>query len=101
MKASITRAELKQLLRNKTNMVVLDVRNNTEYNDQHIPFASNMPIATIEAGNYTPEPGRIIVTACGKGGGRSEKAANLLRDMSTNEVYFLEEGTFGWIEHEN
>jgi rhodanese-related sulfurtransferase len=101
MKASITLAELKQLLRNKTNMVVLDVRDNTEYNDQHIPFATNIPITAIEAGNYIPEPGRIIVTACGKGGGRSEKAADLLRDMSTNDVYYLEGGTFEWMENEN
>ena len=97
----ITRAQLKQLLHNKTNMMLVDVRSKEEFDDEHIPFAVNLPIEIIEEGNFTPEPGKIIITACGKGGGRSEKAAKLIQDMSTNEVYFLEGGTFGWVENEN
>ncbi len=101
MKTSITRAELKQLRANKNNIMVIDVRGKEEYNEKHIPFAGNLPIEIIEAGNFTPESGIIIVTACGKGGGRSERATTHLRNNFTNEVYFLEGGTFGWIENEN
>lgn len=97
MKTSITRAELKQLLEDKVNIMVIDVRNKDEYNDKHIPFAGNLPIEIIEAGNFIPEPDKIIITACGKGGGRSERAANYLREHSKNEVYFLEGGTFEWL----
>lgn len=97
MKTNITRAELMQLLEHKENIVVIDVRNNDEYKDKHIPFAVNLPIEIIETGHFIPEPGKIIITVCGKGGGRSERAANYLREHSENEVYFLEGGTFEWI----
>ncbi len=100
MKTTITRAELKQL-RIKNNIMVIDVRGKEEYNEKHIPFAGNLPIEIIEAGNFIPEPGKIIITACGKGGGRSERSAKYLRENSNNEVYFLEGGTFGWFENEN
>lgn len=101
MKTTITRAELKQLLHNKESIMVIDVRGKEEYNEKHIPFAGNLPIEIIEAGNFIPEPGKIIVTACGKGGGRSERAAKYLRENSKNDVYFLDGGTFGWVENEN
>ncbi len=94
---TITLAELKQLLSNKNNIMIVDVRSKEEYNEKHIPFSVNLPIEIIEAGNFIPEPGKIIITACGKGGGRSERAAKYLRNNSNNEVYFLDGGTFGWI----
>ena len=96
----ITRAELRRLLKNKVSFMLIDVRSKEEYNEKHIPFASNLPIEIIEAGSFTPEPNKIIITVCGKGGGRSERAANYLRDYNTNKVYFLEGGTFGWLENE-
>lgn len=97
MKTTITRAELNQLLNNKNIIMVIDVRSKEEYNEKHIPFAGNLPIEIIEAGSFIPEPGKIIVTACGKGGGRSERAAKYLREHNKNEVYFLEGGTFEWL----
>ena len=100
MKTTISLAELKQLLNNNENIMVIDVRSREEYNDKHIPFAKNLLIEIIEAGNFIPEPNKIIITACGKGGGRSERAAKYLRENNNNEVYFLDGGTFGWIEKE-
>ena len=97
-KTSIKPSELKQLLEQKKSMMVLDVRNKDEYSEKHLPFAGNLPVEIIEAGKFIPEPGKIIITACGKGGGRSERAANYLRNNTTNEVFFLEGGTFGWLE---
>jgi rhodanese-related sulfurtransferase len=98
MKTAITSAELKQLFKNRNSLMVIDVRSKEEYNEKHISFAGNLPIEIIEAGSFIPEPNKIIVTVCGKGGGRSERAANYFRENSTNEVLFLEGGTFGWIE---
>ncbi len=98
MKVAITLAELKQLLDKKENIMLIDVRNKEEYFEKHLTFAGNLPIEIIESGNFIPEPGKIIITVCGKGGGRSERAANYLRENTKNEVYFLEGGTFGWLE---
>ena len=100
MKTTITRDELKQLILKKENIMIIDVRSISEYNDKHISFAGNLTIEIIETGNFIPEPGKIIITVCGKGGDRSERAASYLRQNSNNEVYFLEEGTFGWIDNE-
>lgn len=96
MKTTITRAELKQLLENRENIMVIDVRSKDEYNEKHIPFAGNLSIEVIETGVFTPEPDKIIITACGKGGGRSERAAKYLRENNKNAVSFLDGGTFGW-----
>lgn len=98
MKTSITRVKLKQLLNEGKNLMVIDVRSKGEFIEQHLPFAGNLPIEIIESGNFTPEPDKIIITTCGKGGGRSERAASILRGISNNEVYFLEGGTNGWYE---
>lgn len=97
-KTSISLAELKQLLDTNNNVQVIDVRSETEYLETHIPVAKNIPMERIEKIDL-PMDG-IIITACGKGGGRSERAAGLIRNKTNTEVYFLENGTFGWFENE-
>lgn len=96
MKTTITLTELRQLLHNKNNIMVIDVRVKEEYTEKHIPIAGNLPIEIIEAGKFIPEPGKIIITACGKGAGRSLRAAEYLRTNFSNDVFALEGGTLGW-----
>ena len=94
--------QLKGLLqKSPEDIFIIDVRSADEYALQHIPGAVNVPVGEIESGNFIPEPGKIIITACGKGGGRSEKAANHIRTHYNSEVYFLQGGTFGWLETED
>jgi len=100
MKTRLTKTELKQLLNSKSNLLLLDIRNKEEYLEKHIPIAVNLPIEIIESGNFIPEPGKIIITICGKGGGRSEKAADYLRENYGVEVYSLEGGTMAWLTEE-
>lgn len=97
-KTSISLVELKQLLDTNKSVRVIDVRSEIEYLETHIPIAINIPIDEIESLNIIK--GEIIITACGKGGGRSEKAAELIRNKTNTEVYFLENGTVGWFENE-
>lgn len=96
MKPSITLAGLKQLLKKGIKLLLLDVRSQEEYLENHLPLAIHVPLETIESGHFVPEPGKILVTICGKGGGRSERAANYLRINFSNEVCFLEGGTKAW-----
>lgn len=101
MQDCISAGQLKNLLHHSSeNILIIDVRSAEEYATQHISLTVNIPVQEIESENFTPESGKIIITACGKGGGRSEKAAKHIRDNYNSEVYFFEGGTFGWLERE-
>ncbi len=96
MKNHITLAELKLWLQSNKNIKLLDVRSKEEYLEKHIPGAEHVPIEWIESGKYLPESGKVIITLCGKGGGRSERAADYVKKHLIHEVYFLEGGTQAW-----
>lgn len=97
-KKSISPAELRQLLDSGKKIILIDVRSKEEYDTQHIPFANHLPVEEIEQGNFSPQSESIVVMACAKGGGRSERAATHIQNTSESECYFLEGGTFGWLE---
>lgn len=97
-KFSISLVELNQMIDSNKSLRIIDVRTDAEYLEKHIPMAKNISIENIETINFLPN--EIIITTCGKGGGRSENAAELIRSKIKNEIYFLEGGTFGWFENE-
>lgn len=99
-KKSINRAELNQLLKGLKGITVVDIRSEDEYNEKHISFAINIPVEQLEARKHNLDLRNTIITVCGKGGGRSEKAANFILENYIAEVFFLEGGTFGWFENE-
>lgn len=96
MKTSISAEELKKRIAENAPLIIIDVRSREEYNQSHIPIAGNLPFEVIENGLFVPEPGKTVITVCGKGGGRSERAADLLRIQNDTEALYLEGGTFGW-----
>ncbi|MCU0361113.1 MAG: rhodanese-like domain-containing protein [Bacteroidia bacterium] len=100
MKKHLTPAELKHRLKSENNLLLLDVRSEEEYLYKHIPQAEHMPLEQIESGKYIPASNKVLITICGKGGGRSERAAQYLSTKFSNEVYYLEGGTLGWMESE-
>lgn len=95
---SISQTELKELIQKDQKVLVIDVRSSEEYNNQHIPNAIHIPIEQIEKEGIVVEKDTIIVTVCGKGGGRSEIASNSIRNSNNQNVYFLDGGTFGWFD---
>ncbi len=99
-KKSIDLAELNQLLKNNNRVTVIDVRSEEEYKEKHIPFAINLSIEKIQEGKTTLDLTKPIITVCGSGGGRSDRAANFIREIYNAEAYFLEEGIFGWFKQE-
>lgn len=100
-KVSISVSELNELLKNKSDLTVIDVRSAEEFKEKHIPFAINIPVKDIESGSIGIDLQKTVITVCGSGGGRSTRAANFIRKNYATQAYFLEEGTFGWIENEN
>lgn len=76
---------------------ILDVRSREEYDQLHIPNAINFPIQEIELAEKTFNRSDILITVCGKGGGRSSDAAQLLKKLGYN-AFWLCGGTLGWME---
>lgn len=74
------------------------MRTPEEYATSHIPNAINIPIHELEKRSKEFDSNAIIITACGKGGGRSAKAAGFLKEIGFNRSFFLCGGTFGWLE---
>ncbi|MBL7936922.1 MAG: rhodanese-like domain-containing protein [Bacteroidia bacterium] len=96
----ITLDELQQLVANKTLQVkIIDVRSKEEYNESHIPGAINIAILDIELANNLFAKTDFIITACGKGGGRSTQAAEKLQELGFKNATWLCGGTFGWIQN--
>ena len=93
---TISVAELQDLINAKAKVRVVDVRSHTEYKEKHIPIAEHFPVDKIESGEFTAKGDEIIVTACGSGGGRSERSAKMIADRFNIEAYYLDGGTFGW-----
>lgn len=77
---------------------IIDVRNPEEYADKHIPGAINIPLDELGSRSGELSKQTIIITACGKGGGRSAEAAAFLKQQGFVHANFLCGGTFGWYD---
>jgi len=79
-------------------LLVLDVRSPEEFAAGHVDGALNIPLDTLSA--RVPELPRdaLIVTVCGKGGGRSDRAADELRARGFASARPLCGGTKAWQE---
>ncbi len=75
---------------------LIDVRDPDEFALGTLPGAVNLPLSQLEIQIPNLPPKGIIVTFCNKGGGRSEKAANLLKKIRQAPVFYLEGGYLAW-----
>ncbi len=92
-------AELKQLMKQSPGqLTIIDVRNKDEFTEKHIPGAINIPLSELESRSNGLSKQEIIITACGKGGGRSAQGAELLKQLGFSKAKYLCNGTFGWYE---
>lgn len=92
--------ELKHLIETKQQQVkILDVRSKEEYEESHIPGAINIAILEIELASKLFDKSDFVITACGKGGGRSTQAAEKLQELGFKNSTWLCGGTFGWLEN--
>lgn len=94
----ISKKEVEQLITSGEKILILDVRSGKEYNEQHIEGALNIPVEILQ--NKLDELGdaKLIITACGKGGGRSANAAQLLTKNGFSAKWLCG-GTFGWVSN--
>ena len=69
--------------------VLLDVRSPEEYAEGHLPGAINLPVGELRARVSDLGPrSRGVVTYC-RSGGRSARAATILRELGFSEVLNL------------
>lgn len=90
-------SELRECMARGESLVVLDVRSAEEFAGGHVDGARNVPLDGLGEASLDGLSGAILVTVCGKGGGRSERAAALLRDRGVSTVRSLCGGTTAWL----
>lgn len=94
-KKCIHQNEVNRAINIQKKVTIIDVRSKSEYEASHIPGAINLPIETFSNELSKKFRNNFVITACGKGGGRSETAASLLQQMGIS-ARWLCGGTFGW-----
>lgn len=78
------------------NAIVVDVRSPEEYAAGHIDRAVNIPLDSLQSRAANLSRAATIIAVCGKGGGRSERAAEQLRSMGFTAARSLCGGTDAW-----
>lgn len=79
-------------------LTIIDVRNTDEFAVNHIPGAVNIPLSELENRSKELSIQTIIITVCGKGGGRSAQGALLLNKIGFSKATYLCGGTFAWFD---
>jgi rubrerythrin/rhodanese-related sulfurtransferase len=96
---TMTAVEFRQYLRVQTegDFLVIDVRQESEYEMGHIPGAKLMPLAEVETKLFTLPSERDLIFYC-HNGGRSQWAASLAGEgeVSNKTVYNLMGGLLAW-----
>ncbi len=97
--ACISSAELTARLRNGEPIAIVDVRGPDEFAADHVDGAVNIPLDALPAAldRLRAAPAGVV-TVCASGGGRSERAAQLLREGGLGKVWSLCGGVRDWRE---
>ena len=95
--STITVPALQSRLRLQSDLVVVDVRNESEVRQGHIPGALHLPLSELEqrAHSSLPNVRTPIVVYCAQGG-RSAQALRLLLQLGDEQVVHLQAGFAQW-----
>ncbi len=83
-------------LRGLAGAMIVDVRSPEEFAELHVDGAINIPLDSLAARASELPKHAVVVTVCGKGGGRSERAATELRALGFDAARSLCGGTQAW-----
>jgi rhodanese-related sulfurtransferase len=97
MQQPITRQQIEELQQQNRSVKLIDIRTPEEYEKMHVPGAVNMPAETIAGDNTEFSINDNIVCICNKGQERSQNAAETIAGMGFTNVYYLKDGTVGWL----
>jgi rhodanese-related sulfurtransferase len=84
-----------QELRNRDDVFILDVREDYEYNDGHIPGATLVPLGQIPKRLDEVPRDKTVIAVC-RSGNRSGQATDFLRQQGFENVHNMEGGMKAW-----
>jgi MFS family permease len=90
--------EVQQALQARRKIQIIDVRSKEEYEQGHIPHASNIVLQDLKESLPQLDKSTLYITACGKGGGRSAEGARMLKEFGLH-AFWLCGGTNEWLKH--
>jgi len=93
----ISNSELKALIADRPDLLLIDVRTDREWDDGHIPGAAFLDFLEddFEARAFALPKDRPIALYCAAGG-RSEDAMKKMEKAGFRELYNLRGGFYGW-----
>ena len=89
MYIQITASEAKKMMDEQEEIFILDVREQSEYNEGHVPGAVLLPVGTISeetAAAVIENKDTVVLVYC-RSGNRSKTAAQALVDLGYTQVY--------------
>ena len=93
----ITIEQAKQLIEEKSSLVTLDVRTVSEYDDDHIEGAINIPVQEIEERLNELSKRDEILVYC-RTGNRSSTAIDIMKANGFTKIYHMNRGITAWKE---
>lgn len=85
----IDHAQAKDMMDEHPDVIILDVREQSEYDSGHIPSAVLLPVGEIDedsAAQVIPDKDTVVLVYC-RSGNRSKKASQALADLGYTQVY--------------
>ena len=82
-------------IRNRDDVVLIDVRENSEYVEGHIPGATLIPLGQIPDRLDEIPTDKTVVAVC-RSGNRSSQATNFLREQGFDNVHNMQGGMNAW-----
>lgn len=101
MQQPITKKKIEELQQQNNSVKLIDIRTPEEYEKMHVPGALNIPADSLAGNSSKFTPRDTIVCICNKGQERSQNAAAALSAMGFVNVFYLQDGTFGWFTEES
>ena len=94
---TITPQEAKNLIDNRKDLLLIDVRGEEESHQGYIAGSTLMPLWDIIKGNQRPPQNKPVLLICAVGG-RSLALGKLMSKNGWNEIYNLKGGISAWKE---
>lgn len=92
-KSNLSQQEMKDMVRNNNNVILLDVRSPQEFEEGHLDGAINIPTYEIysKASKILTDKEAIIIAYCTLGV-RSKNVIKILKKMGYKNLYHLDSG---------